>query len=127
MTTAGEGGMVTTNSDELWSTMWSLKDHGKSYDAVYHREHAPGFRWLHDSFGTNWRLSEVQSVVGRLQLREASRNGFRFVASYAQILTDEFAATPGLRVNSAPKHMSTPTTSINAFVRPEALSSRVVA
>ena len=41
MTTAGEGGMVTTNSEELWNAMWSLKDHGKSYDAVYHREHAP--------------------------------------------------------------------------------------
>ena len=70
MTTAGEGGMVTTNSDELWNTMWSLKDHGKSYDAVYHREHAPGFRWLHESFGTNWRLTEIQSAIGRLQLRK---------------------------------------------------------
>ncbi|MGN6859530.1 DegT/DnrJ/EryC1/StrS family aminotransferase, partial [Neisseria sp. P0022.S006] len=55
MTTGGEGGMVTTNDKELWSKMWSYKDHGKSYDAVYNREHAPGFRWLHESFGTNWR------------------------------------------------------------------------
>lgn len=72
MTTAGEGGMVTTNSAELWNSMWSLKDHGKSYVAVYHREHAPGFRWLHESFGTNWRLTEVQSAVGRIQLRKLS-------------------------------------------------------
>ncbi len=69
MTTLGEGGMVTTNDKDLWDKMWSYKDHGKSYDAVYNRQHAPGFRWLHESFGTNWRLTEVQSAVGREQLK----------------------------------------------------------
>lgn len=69
MTTGGEGGMVTTNDRELWSRMWSIKDHGKSWDAVYEREHAPGFRWLHESFGTNWRMLEVQAAIGRIQLR----------------------------------------------------------
>lgn len=53
MTTGGEGGMVTTNSQKLWNKMWSYKDHGKSFDAVYNRKHPQGFRWLHDSFGTN--------------------------------------------------------------------------
>ena len=69
MTTGGEGGMVTTNSKDLWLKMWAYKDHGKSYDAVYHREHAPGFRWLHESFGTNWRMMEMQAVIGRIQLK----------------------------------------------------------
>ncbi len=69
MTTGGEGGMVTTNDAELWSSMWSYKDHGKSWDAVYNREHGPGFRWLHESFGTNWRMLEVQSALGRIQLK----------------------------------------------------------
>nr|WP_209022652.1 DegT/DnrJ/EryC1/StrS aminotransferase family protein [Rhodocyclus gracilis] len=68
MTTGGEGGMVTTNSPELWSRMWSFKDHGKSWDAVYKREHSPGFRWVHESFGTNWRMLEMQAAIGRLQL-----------------------------------------------------------
>ncbi len=68
MTTGGEGGMVTTNDKELWSFMWSYKDHGKSYDAIYHRQHPPGFRWLHESFGTNWRMTEMQAVIGRIQL-----------------------------------------------------------
>lgn len=68
MTTGGEGGMVTTDDAELWSRMWSYKDHGKSWSAVYEREHAPGFRWLHESFGTNWRMLEMQAVVGRIQL-----------------------------------------------------------
>ncbi|MEM0514213.1 DegT/DnrJ/EryC1/StrS aminotransferase family protein [Pseudoalteromonas sp. YIC-827] len=69
MTTGGEGGMVTTNSEELWQKMWSYKDHGKSFDAIYKREHPPGFRWLHESFGTNWRMTEMQAVIGRIQLK----------------------------------------------------------
>lgn len=69
MTTGGEGGMVTTNDEALWRAMWSFKDHGKSYAAVYEREHAPGFRWLHESFGTNWRMLEMQAVIGRIQLK----------------------------------------------------------
>ncbi|EKO3697815.1 DegT/DnrJ/EryC1/StrS aminotransferase family protein [Vibrio metschnikovii] len=69
MTTGGEGGMVTTNVHGFWSTMWSYKDHGKSYDAIYNRQHPPGFRWLHESFGTNWRMTEMQGVLGRIQLQ----------------------------------------------------------
>jgi len=72
MTTGGEGGMVTTNDEALWRAMWSFKDHGKSYAAVYEREHAPGFRWLHESFGTNWRMLEMQAVIGRIQLKQMS-------------------------------------------------------
>ncbi|NSM23821.1 DegT/DnrJ/EryC1/StrS aminotransferase family protein [Shewanella sp. ZOR0012] len=69
MTTGGEGGMVTTNDKALWQVMWSYKDHGKSFDSVYHKQHPPGFRWVHDSFGTNWRMLEMQAVIGRIQLR----------------------------------------------------------
>jgi dTDP-4-amino-4,6-dideoxygalactose transaminase len=69
MTTGGEGGMVTTRDEKIWSTMWSYKDHGKSYDAVYNRAHPSGFRWLHETFGTNWRLTEMQSAIGRVQLK----------------------------------------------------------
>ena len=69
MTTGGEGGMVTTKDESLWRSMWAFKDHGKSYEAVYERQHPPGFRWLHESFGTNWRMLEVQAVIGRIQLR----------------------------------------------------------
>jgi dTDP-4-amino-4,6-dideoxygalactose transaminase len=69
MTTGGEGGMVTTNDESLWRLMWEFKDHGKSYDAVYNREYPSGFRWLHESIGTNWRMIEVQAVIGRIQLR----------------------------------------------------------
>jgi dTDP-4-amino-4,6-dideoxygalactose transaminase len=69
MTTGGEGGMVTTNDEALWRAMWSYKDHGKSYEAVFERQHPPGFRWVHESFGTNWRMLEIQAAIGRIQLR----------------------------------------------------------
>jgi hypothetical protein len=97
MTTGGEGGMLTTNDSSLWERAWAFKDHGKSYDAVYNRQHPPGFRWLHESFGTNWRLTEMQSVIGRVQLRklpawiEARRR-------HAAILTESFKKIPALRV-----------------------------
>ena len=69
MTTGGEGGMVTTNKKSLWLKMWEYKDHGKSYKAVYERDHPEGFKWLHESFGTNWRMTEMQGAIGRIQLK----------------------------------------------------------
>lgn len=70
MTTGGEGGMVTTNNEILMRKMWAYKDHGKSYEAVFKREQPAGFRWLHDSFGTNWRMLELQAALGRYQLKK---------------------------------------------------------
>lgn len=97
MTTGGEGGMVTSNSRDLWARMWAYKDHGKSYEAVYEREHPPGFRWLHESFGTNWRMTEMQAAIGRIQLKrmpewKAARQ------SNANRIWQTAAALPGLRV-----------------------------
>jgi dTDP-4-amino-4,6-dideoxygalactose transaminase len=68
MTTGGEGGMITTNNTGLWSTMWSYKDHGKSWDLANKKSLEPGFKWIHTSFGTNLRLTELQSAIGRIQL-----------------------------------------------------------
>ncbi len=69
MTTGGEGGLLTTNDPDLWARLWSIKDHGKSYHAVHAKDHKPGFRWLHESFGSNFRMTEMQSAIGRIQLR----------------------------------------------------------
>lgn len=85
MTTGGEGGMVTTNDEALWRAMWSFKDHGKSYEAVYERQHAPGFRWVHESFGTNWRMLEMQAVLGRIQLRSMPEWTFKRQANAAKL------------------------------------------
>lgn len=69
MTTGGEGGMLVTNGEEIWKTAWAYKDHGKSYDTTFNKEHPPGFRWLAESFGTNFRMTEMQAAIGRHQLK----------------------------------------------------------
>lgn len=97
MTTGGEGGMVTTHDPELWSKMWSYKDHGKSFEAVYHRQHAPGFRWLHESFGTNWRMLEMQAVIGRIQLQRMAQ-WHQLRTEYATRILDTLQQTGLFRV-----------------------------
>ncbi len=73
MTTGGEGGMLTCNDENIWRYSWSFKDHGKNHDSVHSKEHPIGFRWLHDSFGTNWRLTEIQAAIGRVMLRKVDQ------------------------------------------------------
>ncbi|MGC1296733.1 MAG: DegT/DnrJ/EryC1/StrS aminotransferase family protein [Alloacidobacterium sp.] len=105
MTTGGEGGMLTTNDDDLWSRAWAFKDHGKSYDAVYHRHHPPGYRWLHESFGTNWRLTEMQSAIGRVQLRKLPES-VQTRQRLAGLLAARFSGIPALRVTAPPDHVA---------------------
>jgi dTDP-4-amino-4,6-dideoxygalactose transaminase len=121
MTTAGEGGMVTTNACDLWQRMWSYKDHGKNYEKVYSPVHAPGFRWLHDSFGTNWRLSEVQSAVGRLALSKLPQ-WIAMRRRHAAKLTEHFSKIRGLRVPVVPEHMSHSYYKYYVYVSPEELA-----
>ncbi len=97
MSTGGEGGMVTTNDEALWRSMWSFKDHGKSYEAVYERQHPPGFRWLHESFGNNWRMLEVQAVIGRIQLR-AIEDWTAKRTAYAEAIWNACRPFPVVRV-----------------------------
>lgn len=101
MTTGGEGGMVTTNDEVLWKKMWSYKDHGKSWDSVYEKQHPPGFRWLHDSFGTNWRMTEIQSVLGRIQTKRMPEWHKARLAN-ANKIWDAAKQLPGLRVPEVP-------------------------
>ncbi|MEI2790802.1 MAG: DegT/DnrJ/EryC1/StrS aminotransferase family protein [Steroidobacteraceae bacterium] len=92
LTTAGEGGLLATNDDVMWRAAWAFKDHGKGWGAVYNTKHPPGFRWLHESFGTNWRLTELQSAIGRLQLRKLTgwqaaraRNAARYIEAFQKL------------------------------------------
>lgn len=120
MTTGGEGGMLTLNDRGLWEKAWAFKDHGKSYDAVYNRQHPAGFRWLHESFGTNWRLTEIQSAIGRMQLRKLSE-WLKRRRKNATILTEAFSRIPALRVTVPPDHIGHAYYKYYVFVRPEHL------
>ena len=68
ISTGGEGGMVTTNNKKLWNIIWSLKDHGKSKDLLESKDNQNGFRWLHSTFGSNYRMTEFQAAIGLIQI-----------------------------------------------------------
>ena len=122
MTTGGEGGMVTTDDPELWSKMWSYKDHGKSWEAVYEREHPPGFRWVHESLGTNGRMLEMQAAIGRIQLqRMPAWHARRF--EIANAIWSVARELPGLRVPDIPAHVEHAAYKCYVYVRPEALEA----
>lgn len=120
ITTGGEGGMLVTNDEQAWKKAWAYKDHGKSFDAVYNRSHSIGYRWIHDSFGTNWRMTELQAVLGRIQLKKLPiwvehrrRN--------AAILTEGFSRIVGLRVTPPCKDIEHAYYKYYVFVEPERL------
>lgn len=122
MTTGGEGGMVTTNDEILWKKMWSYKDHGKNWDTVYNTEHPSGFRWLHDNFGTNWRMLEMQAVIGLIQLQ---RMPDWFASRTKNISTIWQAAKrhKGLHVPDVPDHITHAAYKCYVFVEAEKLKT----
>ena len=122
MTTGGEGGMVTTNDKALWNAMWSYKDHGKSYDVIYHQQHAPGFRWLHDSFGTNWRMLEMQAVIGRIQLTRMADWMVKRQAN-SQMLDEAVADLAIVRCIEVPDYIEHAQYKHYLFIRPEFLKN----
>jgi len=134
MTTGGEGGMVTTNDKVLWQKMWEYKDHGKNYDSIYHKQHPPGFRWLHDSFGTNWRMMEMQAVIGRIQLKKMAE-WTKIRTQNAKILREALTQFAGeqqfLRIPDIEFHQVMGGDSVHAYykyyvyVRPENLPENI--
>ncbi|MDR9498536.1 MAG: DegT/DnrJ/EryC1/StrS aminotransferase family protein [Hydrogenovibrio sp.] len=121
MTTGGEGGMVTTNDRELWSKMWSFKDHGKSWEAIYEREHPPGFRWLHESFGTNFRMTEMQAAIGRIQLKRMPE-WHKTRLAYASQIWEMARPLSGLRMPEIPGYIEHGAYKCYVFVEPSELA-----
>ena len=120
MTTGGEGGMLTTNDRDLWNRCWSLKDHGKSWDAIQHPHEPHKFRWLHENFGTNWRLTETQSAMGRIMLKRLPEWVATRRRNAAQ-LTAALSSIDALRIPLPPSHTGHSYYKYYAFVRPERL------
>jgi dTDP-4-amino-4,6-dideoxygalactose transaminase len=120
MTTGGEGGMLTTNNPELWARAWSFRDHGKSYDAVYKQPHSAGYRWLHESVGTNWRLTEMQSAIGRVLLRKLPQF-VRKRRCLADLLTERLSKVGALRITRPQDHLTHSFYKYYVFLRPEQL------
>lgn len=120
ISTGGEGGMLTTDDRALWARIWSLKDHGKSWEAVHARRHPPGFRWLHESFGGNGRLTEMQAALGRIQLRRLPDWHARRLANAERIWRCA-RGLPGLRVPELPADIEHAAYKCYLFVEPQRL------
>jgi dTDP-4-amino-4,6-dideoxygalactose transaminase len=122
ITTGGEGGLLALDDEEAWRRAWAFKDHGKSFEAVYERAHPSGFRWVHESFGTNWRMLEVQAAIGRRQFAKLPAWSARRRA-HAHRLEAAFRELPALRVPPVPDHLQHAYYRLYAYLRPAALRS----
>ena len=121
MSTGGEGGMITLNDEQLWQRAWAYKDHGRSYDAVYHRQHPVGFRWLHESFGTNWRMTEMQGALGRWALSQLE-DWLPMRRHNADVFNELFRSIEAVQVDYPPDHMKHAYYKYYVIVKPEKLN-----
>ena len=122
LTTAGEGGMVTTSNSSIWDLIWSFKDHGKRYETVFGRDHPPGFRWLHEGFGSNFRLTELQSAIGRHQLVMLPK--WQLVrSSNADLLIKSLGDCSAVRLSLPGDHLRHAWYKFYCYVNPDALMS----
>ena len=120
ITTGGEGGLLATDDPGLWRDAWSYKDHGKDWDAAHAVARVPLFRWVHHSFGSNYRLTEPQAAIGRRQLAKLDE-WHRIRTAHAAIYLRELAALPGIRVPAPPAHVEHAWYKFYFFLRPERL------
>lgn len=121
MSSLGEGGMLTTSDAGIWQCAWSLKDHGRTHESLQ-PGNGRGFRWIHETIGTNARMTEAQAAVGRLQLRKITA-WLENRRSNARMMCDHLAALPALRVPKPDSHIESAYYRFYAFVRPDKLRS----
>lgn len=122
ITTGGEGGMLLLKEESAWRKAWAFKDHGKDYNLVAHATHPPGHRWLHTSFGTNWRMTEMQAAIGLLQLQKLP-DWLAVRRAHAATLTHALRGIPALDVPARPDWISDAYYRLYAFIRPEVLNT----
>lgn len=120
LTTGGEGGMLVTNNTSVWRHAWSYKEHGKNIEAIQNTNDSPNFSWLHDSFGTNCRMTEMQAAIGRVQLKKLE--GWLLQRrKNAQQLTDCFENIKTFRVTIPEEYVSHAYYKYYVFLKPEML------
>ena len=122
ITTGGEGGAIVTNDDDLWERLWSFKDHGKNYQKCKSQNHPPGYRWLHDTIGTNHRMTEMQAAIGCLQYQKLPAWTEKRRRN-AAMLDKHFRDLPALRLAEPPDNVKHAYYKYYVFVCPEQLKA----
>jgi dTDP-4-amino-4,6-dideoxygalactose transaminase len=114
--------MVTTNDFSLFESMWSFKDHGKSWQEIQNNT-APSYgpRLIHTKIGTNWRMMEIQAAIGILQLNKVEEWSARRNKIAAEIgnVCNMYSA---LRVPEVPKHLKHAYYRFYVFIKDEFLA-----
>ncbi|MDD2624673.1 MAG: DegT/DnrJ/EryC1/StrS family aminotransferase [Candidatus Ozemobacteraceae bacterium] len=120
MTTGGEGGMLLTDDETVYKKCWAYKEHGKSFDKIFNEERHPGFHWCIESFGTNWRMTEIQAVIGILQLKKLN-NWVEQRRANSLKLKEAFGKSPLIRITEPESHIYHSYYKFYVFINPEML------
>ena len=104
ISTGGEGGMITTSNNQLKNIITSFKNHGKNQEKLNSfKKEDYLYKWIHDSVGLNFRLTELQSAIGLMQLKKI--NYWNLVRSNnASKLTEYLKNIPIVRLPKIPKN-----------------------
>jgi len=121
ITTGGEGGMLVTDNEKIWRRSWSYKDHGTNCDKVKNKKYSSDFKWVHDSFGSNYRITEMQATIGRLQLKKLDK-WISIRRRNAKTLNDALSDDILFRVTIPDESVKHAYYKYYCFVKPEHLS-----
>jgi perosamine synthetase len=91
MTVGGDGGMVTTNNEEIKNQIESLRDNGRKT------------RTEHDKLGFTMRLNTISAAIGRVQLQtleEKNERRRRIADIYKKLIGEEFMLEENLKGKS---------------------------
>ena len=124
MTTGGEGGIALFRDEEVFKRAWSFKDHGKGYDLMRQPSTAPGFRFVHEGIGTNWRMTEMQAAIGLAQLGKLD-GWLEKRAANAAIWRQTLAPCKALRIPEPPQGVRHANYKLTVFLRPDRLKAGV--
>jgi dTDP-4-amino-4,6-dideoxygalactose transaminase len=102
--TTGEGGMVTTNNEELAASADKLRNHGASISEEQ-RHHGPRPYLLAEFnlLGFNYRMTDMQGAVGLVQLAKLDR----FITErqqWAEYYRDQLGSVPWLKMPVFPEN-----------------------
>ncbi len=122
ITTGGEGGLLVTSSEDLWKRAWAYKEHGKNPEKVSNELSGISFRWLHDSIGTNWRMTAVQAAIGLCQLKKLPE-WCRQRNRHAKMLREGLEDCSALRVPWPGADIVHGCYKFYAFIKPERLKA----
>ena len=122
LSTGGEGGMITTSNKEIWNKIWSFKDHGKNYNKIFDKNKSDSFQFVHDKLGSNFRMTEIQSAIGRIQLSKLS-GWHEKRKKNAHFLQNELSKETLLRVPIPDSQIEHAWYKFYVYLKPEALLS----